>query len=116
MSSYDIGLNIDHKTVLGHLRKAEYTKKFDVWVLHDLTLKNLIDWIFFIYESLLKRNKIISEKIDNGRWKMDNMDNTTMFEKDRGRKWGITNDRKAWIDVKKENMLFDDADGIGRKF
>jgi len=39
MSSYNIAkeLNIDHKTVLGHLRKNGYTKKFDVRVPHDLT-------------------------------------------------------------------------------
>ncbi|KYN17231.1 Venom serine protease, partial [Trachymyrmex cornetzi] len=32
-------LNIDHKTVLGHLYKAGYTKKLDIWVLY-LTVKN----------------------------------------------------------------------------
>lgn len=59
VSSYDIAkaLNIDHKTVLRHLHKAGYTKKLDVWVPHDLTLKNLMDRIS-ICESLLKRNKI----------------------------------------------------------
>ncbi|XP_067206337.1 histone-lysine N-methyltransferase SETMAR-like [Linepithema humile] len=59
ISSYDIAkeLNIDHKTVLGHLRKAGYTKKLDVWVPHDLTLKNVMGRIS-ICESLLKRNQI----------------------------------------------------------
>jgi len=59
VNSYDITkeININHKTVLGHLRKIGYTKKFDVWVSHNLTLKNLMDRIS-IYESLLKRNKI----------------------------------------------------------
>jgi len=38
VSSHDIikELNFDHKIVLRHLRKAEYTKKLDVWVPHDL--------------------------------------------------------------------------------
>ena len=59
ISSYEIGkqLNIDHKTVLNHLQKAGYKKKLDVWVPHDLTVKNLMDR-FSICESLLKRNDI----------------------------------------------------------
>ena len=46
VSNYDISkeLSIDHKTVL-ELRKAGYTKKLDVWMLHDLTVKNLMDLI-----------------------------------------------------------------------
>jgi len=45
VSDYDIAkeLNIDYKIVLKHLRKAGYTKKLDVWVSCDLTLKNLMD-------------------------------------------------------------------------
>ncbi|XP_035744177.1 histone-lysine N-methyltransferase SETMAR-like [Vespa mandarinia] len=50
-------LNIDHKTVLNHLKKAGYKKKLDVWVPHDLTMKNLMNRIS-ICESLLKRNEI----------------------------------------------------------
>jgi len=59
IGSHDIGkeLNIDHKTVLNHLEKAGYKKKVDVWVPHDLTVKNLMDRIS-ICESLLKRNEI----------------------------------------------------------
>ena len=43
IGSRDIGkeLNIDHETVLNHLEKAGYKKKLDVWMPHDLTLKNL---------------------------------------------------------------------------
>jgi len=70
MSSCDIGLNIDHKTILKHSRKIENTKKFNVWVLHNLTLKNLIDWIF-ICESLVKRNKIepfLERSITGEKW------------------------------------------------
>ncbi|KAJ0180544.1 hypothetical protein K1T71_003948 [Dendrolimus kikuchii] len=39
ISSYDITgeLGIDHKTVLAHLKKAGYTKKFDIWVPHEVT-------------------------------------------------------------------------------
>jgi len=36
----DKELNIDHKTVLNHLEKTIYKKKLDVWVPHDLTVKN----------------------------------------------------------------------------
>ena len=31
-----------HKTVLCHLKKAGYQKVLDVWVPHEITLKNLI--------------------------------------------------------------------------
>lgn len=60
-SSYDIAkeLNIDQKTVLRHLHTAGYTKKLDVWIPHDLTLKNLINQIS-ICKSLLKRKEIES--------------------------------------------------------
>ena len=45
ISSHDIGkeLNIDHKIVLNHLKKAGYRRKLDVWVPHDLTLKNIMN-------------------------------------------------------------------------
>jgi len=42
ISSYDKELNIDSKIVLNHLKKVGY-KKLDVWVSHDLTVKNLMD-------------------------------------------------------------------------
>lgn len=59
ISSYHIAeeLNIDHKTVLNHLKKAGYKKKLDVWVPHEMTLKNLMDRVS-ICETLLKRNEI----------------------------------------------------------
>ncbi|CAD6994021.1 unnamed protein product [Ceratitis capitata] len=50
-------LKIAQKTVWNHLKKAGYTKKFDVWVPHELTKKDLLDRIS-ICESLLNRNKI----------------------------------------------------------
>ncbi|GFX09894.1 histone-lysine N-methyltransferase SETMAR [Trichonephila clavipes] len=50
-------LSIDHKTVLSHLRKVEFRKKFHVWVPHQLTPKNMMDRIS-ICEALAKRNEI----------------------------------------------------------
>ena len=49
ISSYDIaeGLDVDHKTVLCHLRNSEYKKKFDIWVPHDLTQRNLMQRVPF---------------------------------------------------------------------
>ncbi|KAG5314825.1 SETMR methyltransferase, partial [Acromyrmex insinuator] len=52
-------LNIAQKTVWNHLNKAEYKKKLDVWVSHELTQKNLMDRIS-ICELLLNRNKKIN--------------------------------------------------------
>ncbi|EFN78679.1 Histone-lysine N-methyltransferase SETMAR, partial [Harpegnathos saltator] len=59
ISSVDIGmeLGIDHKTVLNHLHKAGYKKKLDVWVPHELSVKNMIDRIN-ICDALLKRNEV----------------------------------------------------------
>uniref|UniRef100_D3TLF6 Mariner transposase n=1 Tax=Glossina morsitans morsitans TaxID=37546 RepID=D3TLF6_GLOMM len=59
ISSNDIAidLNISHQTVLNHLEKAGYKKKLDVWVVRDLTRKNLLDRIS-ICESLLKHNEL----------------------------------------------------------
>lgn len=34
------GLNIRHKTVLNHLKKASYKKKVDVWTPHEFSVKN----------------------------------------------------------------------------
>lgn len=56
-ASIDQELNIAQKTVLNHLNKAGYKKKFDVWVPHELTQKNFMDRIS-ICESLLNRNKV----------------------------------------------------------
>jgi len=44
INNHDIGkeLNIDHKTVLNHLEKLDKKKKLDVWMPHDLIVKNLI--------------------------------------------------------------------------
>ena len=36
-------LDIDHKTVLNHLHKAGYKKKLDVWVPHELSVRNMMD-------------------------------------------------------------------------
>ncbi|KAJ0177351.1 hypothetical protein K1T71_007360 [Dendrolimus kikuchii] len=60
MSSYDVAgeLEIDHETVLAHLKKAGYTKKLDIWVPHELTEKNLINRVL-ICDSLLRRNETV---------------------------------------------------------
>ncbi|CAH2103465.1 unnamed protein product [Euphydryas editha] len=49
-------LNINHMTVWNHLKRAGYEKKLDIWVLHELMQRNLIDRIT-ISEMLLKRNE-----------------------------------------------------------
>jgi len=36
-------LGIDHKTVLNHLHKAGYKKKLDVWIPHELSVRNMMD-------------------------------------------------------------------------
>jgi len=50
-------LVIDHKTILNHLHKAGYKKKLDVWVPHELNIRNMIDRMN-ICDTLLKRNEI----------------------------------------------------------
>ena len=50
-------LGIDHKTVLNHLHKAGYKKKLDVCVLHELSVRNMMDRIN-ICDTLLKRMKL----------------------------------------------------------
>ncbi|GFX52657.1 putative DD34D transposase [Trichonephila clavipes] len=50
-------LKIDNKIVLNHLRKVGFQKKLNVWVLHQLTPKNMMDRIS-ICEALAKRNEI----------------------------------------------------------
>ena len=59
MSTMEIAreLDIDHKTVLNHLHKAGYKKNLDVWVPHELSVKNMMDRIN-ICDTLLKRNEI----------------------------------------------------------
>ena len=51
------GTRHDYKTVLNHLHKAGYKKKLDVWVPHELSVKNTMDRIN-ICDTLLKRNEI----------------------------------------------------------
>ena len=41
-------LGIDHKTVLNHLHKAGYKKKLDVWVLHELSVRNMMTELTFV--------------------------------------------------------------------
>jgi len=50
-------LGIDHKTVLNYLHKAGYKKKLDVWVPHELSVRNMMGRIN-ICDTLLKRNEI----------------------------------------------------------
>jgi len=59
MSTVEIAreLGIDHKTILNHLHKAGYKKKLDVWVPHELSVRNMMDRIN-ICDTLLKRNEI----------------------------------------------------------
>ena len=49
--------SIDDKTVLNHLRKAGHKKKLDIWVPHELSVKNMIYGIN-ICDTLLKSNQI----------------------------------------------------------
>ncbi|GBP93313.1 Histone-lysine N-methyltransferase SETMAR [Eumeta japonica] len=58
ISSYDITeeLEIVHKTVLTHLKKARCIKKLIIWVPHDFTERYLINRVLMC-DSLLKRNK-----------------------------------------------------------
>ncbi|KAG5340239.1 INDY1 protein, partial [Acromyrmex heyeri] len=51
------GQPIDHKTVLNHLHKVGYKKKLDVWVPHELSVKNMMDRIN-LCDTQLKRNEI----------------------------------------------------------
>lgn len=59
ISSHEVAkeLNITHQTVINHLKKAGFKKQLDVWVPHELTLKNLLDRVS-ICESLQTRNEI----------------------------------------------------------
>ena len=50
-------LGIDHKTILNHLHKAGYKKKLDVWVPHELSVRNIMDRINNC-DTLLKQMKL----------------------------------------------------------
>ncbi|GFU43341.1 histone-lysine N-methyltransferase SETMAR [Trichonephila clavipes] len=50
-------LKINHKTVLNHLHKAGFKKKLGVWMLRQLTQKNMMACIS-ICEALTKRKEI----------------------------------------------------------
>jgi len=72
-------LGIDHKIVLNHLYKAiRYKKKLDVWVPHELSVRNMMDRIN-ICDTLLKRNEIESflKRIITGDEKWITYDNPT---------------------------------------
>ncbi|GFV43099.1 histone-lysine N-methyltransferase SETMAR [Trichonephila clavipes] len=100
-------LKIDHKAVSSHLRKVRFKKKFDVWVLHQLTPKNMINRIF-ICETLAKRNEIdpFLKRMVNGHEKWVPYDNIV-----RKRSWSKRNEaaqtvakpgltaRKAVLDI-----------------
>jgi len=58
-------LNISKSTIHEHFVKLGYINRFDVWVLHDLTEKNLMNRIF-ICDSLYKRKETIFEASNDG--------------------------------------------------
>ncbi|GFT47433.1 uncharacterized protein TNCV_3749841 [Trichonephila clavipes] len=70
-------LQIDHKTVLNHLRKVGLKKKLDVLVPHQLAHKNMMDPIS-ICEALAKRNEIdpFLKRMMTGEGKWVTCDNT----------------------------------------
>ena len=76
ISSVNIGmkLEIDHKTVMNHLRKAGYKKKLDVWVSRKLSVKNMIDRINYC-DALLISNEIepFLKRVITGDKKMDHV-------------------------------------------
>ena len=59
LGTHDIAyeLNIHHQTVLIHLQKAGFEKKLDVWVPHELSVKNKISRLN-ICDMLVKRIEI----------------------------------------------------------
>ena len=59
ISSHDTAyeFNMHHETILNHFQKAGFKKKLVVWVPHELSVKNKVDWLN-IYDTLLKRNEI----------------------------------------------------------
>ena len=57
ISSHDIAYewNIHHQTVLNHLQKFGFKKKLDVWMPHELSVKNKMDRLN-ICDTLMKHN------------------------------------------------------------
>lgn len=49
-------VNISQKTVVNHLQALGYRSRYDIWVPHNLSEKNLMDRVS-ICDSLLKRNE-----------------------------------------------------------
>jgi len=105
-------LSIDHKKVLNHLHKAGYKKKLDVWVPHELSVRNMMDRIN-ICDTLLKRNEIepFLKRMITGDKKWITYDNPT-----RKKSW-IKKEEKAQAIAKsgltrKKVML---CGGIGRE-
>jgi len=58
-------LNMSKSTIYEHFVKLGYINRFDVWVPHDLTEKNLMNRIF-ICDSLYKRKETIFEASSDG--------------------------------------------------
>ena len=79
-------LGIDHKTILNHLHKTGYKRKLDVWVPHELSVKNMMDRIN-IYDTLLKQNEIepFLKRMITGDEKWSTYDNRTQKIVDKGR-------------------------------
>jgi len=73
---------------------------------HDLTMKNLIDWIS-ICESLLKRNKIESflKRAYYGRWKLDHVRQKCTKKIVVKARWRFINGSKARINAKKSDAV-----------
>lgn len=69
--SYDAELNVDCITVFIHLHRAEYKKRFVIWVSFELKAKYLIDRIFFA--NICKWSRDIFEKIANEQQKVLDM-------------------------------------------
>ena len=67
-------LNIYHQTVLNHLQRAGYKKKLDIWVPHELSMRNKMGRLN-ICHMLLQRNQIGSflKRIITGNEKMGNL-------------------------------------------
>jgi len=92
-------LNVD-KIVLEYLRNAGYTK-LNVWVLHDWTLLNGLNFYLQVAAET-KQNWAISKKINNK--KKDNIQwcsKKIMIEA----KWDTTNDRKVRINAKEGDAV-----------
>ena len=98
-------LGIDYKTVLNPLHKVGYKKKLDVWVPHELSVRNMMDRIN-ICDTLLKRNETepFVKRMITGDEKWITYDNPTRKKiMDRERRKGASN-RKTWIDEEEGDM------------